>query len=726
MNAAGTYLIKLSFNWSGGVCLASFTYSKDGGPTIPIRFSGVPTLNLTTRLSNSAYSNFSFGNVTYGNAPNQTYSYDYFRVTKGASATNLSSDNAGLYVDGSSSYSSRALTWHAGAGETSQDKGDNTGSYWHFEGGQLLLSRTIAAADREAPGTEMNLAALASGSDDARWEFNTNAVSEVGGKTLTLVSGATVSGGVLRLNDSGTQSATCAASLPNGTFSIMAKVTPGADLSSTAANDMVLASYGGAGSGSNTAWLGRWFDDPNNLTSVANTGTGTSGSFVGVTAVSGAVTCPAQSSNTRYVQMTDLNTTGATANDGYGEWTVEARVKTSLIGNTGSFNVFWIGDDYAGSGNGARISIHCSNTVLYLGTEDSGGLGDRLLRVPFAYLEALTSAGNTPTNGAYHKYRLLRKSYTAGTQTSDPRDLFSLWYDDVEVSLQVGVNNVTLTNLIMRNTVIKAADAYLRIGGTTRQPSGQEVTVDYVSFRNAAVAASALTRVTVTNGGCLTLTDGTASVQTSPVVGETPFSMAIVRDGSLSPTMFVHVDAANQLASVSDVLYHLLGLNNVDDVSSVAGMKPFLPWCTPVKRPDGRDDYLADVVVMSCILRAMTVVGASQRLACAKSVATLLRKSPFIPKSVFGVDMGGNPYEGRFSDLAISPLPKGMLSASQLLRSSNLSLTSLTAHKFASGEMRKAKVADDVRRRFRAQMKEMAGIQRTGRPRPDATRGGTS
>eukprot|EP00899_Mesostigma_viride_P023557 jgi/Mesvir1/4386/Mv02888-RA.1 len=489
---------------------------------------------------------------------------------------------------------------------------------------------------------------------------------------------------------------------------------------------MVLASYGGAGSGSNTAWLGRWFDDPNNLTSVANTGTGTSGSFVGVTAVSGAVTCPAQSSNTRYVQMTDLNTTGATANDGYGEWTVEARVKTSLIGNTGSFNVFWIGDDYAGSGNGARISIHCSNTVLYLGTEDSGGLGDRLLRVPFAYLEALTSAGNTPTNGAYHKYRLLRKSYTAGTQTSDPRDLFSLWYDDVEVSLQVGVNNVTLTNLIMRNTVIKAADAYLRIGGTTRQPSGQEVTVDYVSFRNAAVAASALTRVTVTNGGCLTLTDGTASVQTSPVVGETPFSMAIVRDGSLSPTMFVHVDAANQLASVSDVLYHLLGLNNVDDVSSVAGMKPFLPWCTPVKRPDGRDDYLADVVVMSCILRAMTVVGASQRLACAKSVATLLRKSPFIPKSVFGVDMGGNPYEGRFSDLAISPLPKGMLSASQLLRSSNLSLTSLTAHKFASGEMRKAKVADDVRRRFRAQMKEMAGIQRTGRPRPDATRGGTS
>eukprot|EP00899_Mesostigma_viride_P029777 jgi/Mesvir1/9985/Mv05776-RA.1 len=690
LDSAGTYLIKVSTAWSGGVCLGTITFSKDGGPTIPVRFSGSPTVNLTSRLSNC----YKWGVVvgSSGYAPNNQYTVDYFKMVKGTSSTNLSSDNAGLYVDGSSSYSSRALTWHAGAGETSQDKGDNTGSYWHFEGGQLLLSRTIAAADREAPGTEMNLAALASGSDDARWEFNTNAVSEVGGKTLTLVSGATVSGGVLRLNDSGTQSATCAASLPNGTFSIMAKVTPGADLSSTAANDMVLASYGGAGSGSNTAWLGRWFDDPNNLTSVANTGTGTSGSFVGVTAVSGAVTCPAQSSNTRYVQMTDLNTTGATANDGYGEWTVEARVKTSLIGNTGSFNVFWIGDDYAGSGNGARISIHCSNTVLYLGTEDSGGLGDRLLRVPFAYLEALTSAGNTPTNGAYHKYRLLRKSYTAGTQTSDPRDLFSLWYDDVEVSLQVGVNNVTLTNLIMRNTVIKAADAYLRIGGTTRQPSGQEVTVDYVSFRNAAVAASALTRVTVTNGGCLTLTDGTASVQTSQVVGETPFSMAIVRDGSLSstrlyvdgvlsatiassvdvgalptltlgpgkahPTMFVHVDAANQLASVSDVLYHLLGLNNVDDVSSVAGMKPFLPWCTPVKRPDGRDDYLADVVVMSCILRAMTVVGASQRLACAKSVATLLRKSPFIPKSVFGVDMGGNPYEGRFSDLAISPCPR--------------------------------------------------------------------
>eukprot|EP00899_Mesostigma_viride_P001022 jgi/Mesvir1/10920/Mv11462-RA.1 len=183
---------------------------------------------------------------------------------------------------------------------------------------------------------------------------------------------------------------------------------------------------------------------------------------------------------------------------------------------------------------------------------------------------------------------------------------------------------------------------------------------------------------------------------------------------SISPIMSVRVDAVSNLVSVSDVLYHLLGLTNVDDVSSLQGMKQFLPWCAPVKRSDGRDDYMADVVVMSCILRGMTVTGASKRLACAQAVAALLRQSSLIPKSVFGVDLNGNPHEGRFSDLVVAPLPKGVMSASQLTRLNNPVFASLTARRFASQEMKRAKVPDDVRLRFRDQMKEMAGIRENG------------
>eukprot|EP00899_Mesostigma_viride_P018412 jgi/Mesvir1/26572/Mv16226-RA.1 len=230
---------------------------------------------------------------------------------------------------------------------------------------------------------------------------------------------------------------------------------------------------------------GEWPDPyiPHGLRTVANTGTGTSGSFAGVTAVSGAVVCPAQSASTRYVQLTDLATTGATANDGYGEWTVEARMKTTAVGNVNNFGIFFVGDDYAGSANGARVSLYCSaNANLYIVTEDLGKT-DRLLRIPFTYLEALTSAGNRPTNGAYHKYRLLRKTYTGAVEgLSDARNLFQLWYDDVEVNLQTGQNGVTLPDSVLQNPQIKVANSYLRIGGTTRQQSAQEVTYDYVPF----------------------------------------------------------------------------------------------------------------------------------------------------------------------------------------------------------------------------------------------------
>eukprot|EP00899_Mesostigma_viride_P018408 jgi/Mesvir1/26569/Mv25607-RA.1 len=167
---------------------------------------------------------------------------------EGGSASNVNANGGGIFMDGNSSFSDRAISWHMGAGETSQDKGDNTGSYWHIEGGQLLFSRTIALADRYAPGTNVLLSSLASGADDTRWEFTSGTTSEVGAKVMTLNGGATVANGVLKVNDSGSQSASCATSMPNGSFTIIAKVTPKADLSSSSANGVVLLSYAGPSS----------------------------------------------------------------------------------------------------------------------------------------------------------------------------------------------------------------------------------------------------------------------------------------------------------------------------------------------------------------------------------------------------------------------------------------------------------------------------------------------
>eukprot|EP00899_Mesostigma_viride_P005147 jgi/Mesvir1/14633/Mv05303-RA.1 len=142
-------------------------------------------------------------------------------------------------------------------------------------------------------------------------------------------------------------------------------------------------------------------------------------------------------------------------------------------------------------------------------------------------------------------------------------------------------------------------------------------------------------------------------------------------------------------------------------------MRKFVPWCHPAKGPNGRDDLMADVVVMSCILRSVTVVGASKRLAAARDVAALLHQSPEIPNSVFGVGIAGGAEGGRYSDLVVTPLPKGVVTADQMTRANHPVITSmnqLAVYRFALQEMRKANVPEDVRLRFREEIKEMAGI----------------
>eukprot|EP00899_Mesostigma_viride_P023811 jgi/Mesvir1/4614/Mv19621-RA.1 len=249
------------------------------------------------------------------------------------------------------------------------------------------------------------------------------------------------------------------------------------------------------GAGTNESWVGQWFEDPANLTSKLNNGSGTSGTFTTPTLPSGgALAIPSGvSASQRYVNAVDLNL--GTGNDGYGEFTVEARVKNDNAGTQTAFNVFWVGDDYGTNGGGYRIQVYVDNK-LNISTESAGGsgFGNKDVTIPFTAISAaFTAAGVTytgdPTNGAYHKYRLARKRYTTvtgpGATVSDPRLLFQLWYDDVEIPLQIGLNGVAFNATDVRNVTITAASAYIRVGSTSRQTTTQAITMDYVRFKNS-------------------------------------------------------------------------------------------------------------------------------------------------------------------------------------------------------------------------------------------------
>eukprot|EP00899_Mesostigma_viride_P009526 jgi/Mesvir1/18575/Mv17084-RA.1 len=289
-------------------------------------------------------------------------------------------------------------------------------------------------------------------------------------------------------NKTGTQSATCTSSLPSGTFSVIAKVFPGADLSLSAADALALLSYGPTaltvldtgklritdgvtpaetssdvvgstpftvaivrdGSLSSTRlyvdgslaatiassadvgsaaseWLGKWeFEN-----SLSNTGAGTSsgaftkaaGSTLSATALAVPIT---GAGNVNYVWAQEMNTTGVTADDGFGMFAVE--VKAS-VATTGYANVFTLGQDHASKGAGERITLYAANSgsAFWLTTEPNftrvPNANDNYLNIPYAYL---TSLGlSPPTDGLSHKYKLLRKALDGSiTNTADQTSLF--------------------------------------------------------------------------------------------------------------------------------------------------------------------------------------------------------------------------------------------------------------------------------------------------------------
>eukprot|EP00899_Mesostigma_viride_P021989 jgi/Mesvir1/29792/Mv19488-RA.1 len=215
--------------------------------------------------------------------------------------------------------------------------------------------------------------------------------------------------------------------------------------------------------------------------------------------VGGVVTIPAsnvETENLRSVNLKDLVASGSTSgsDDGYAAWTIEARVAGSGLS---PFQVIWMGTD----GGIRRIQVMITAGGIVISTESRNApyaYGDRQLSIPPEVISARAPGKGLPADGAYHKYRLARKSYVTtaaeGWKIANPELLFDFWYDDVKIPLKmpsdIGVlwangstylSNVPITNANNYNT--------LRLGPNWRFATGVVSTVDYVRVKNGITYA---------------------------------------------------------------------------------------------------------------------------------------------------------------------------------------------------------------------------------------------
>eukprot|EP00899_Mesostigma_viride_P013463 jgi/Mesvir1/22117/Mv18720-RA.1 len=72
----------------------------------------------------------------------------------------------------------------------------------------------------------------------------------------------------------------------------------------------------------------------------------------------------ATGANTILATIVGLNTRGASDNDGFGNWTVEVRMKFNASGASTQANVFMMGQDNTGTGAGARIGPGVHNVAI--------------------------------------------------------------------------------------------------------------------------------------------------------------------------------------------------------------------------------------------------------------------------------------------------------------------------------------------------------------------------
>eukprot|EP00899_Mesostigma_viride_P000526 jgi/Mesvir1/10474/Mv22281-RA.1 len=202
----------------------------------------------------------------------------------------------------------------------------------------------------------------------------------------------------------------------------------------------------------------------------------------------------ATGANTILATIVGLNTRGASDNDGFGNWTVEVRMKFNASGASNQANVFMMGQDNTGTGAGARIGIICnhpdSNTLAISVESNQGtGYGDRYIYFPYSLLTTLAGTG-APNDGQYHTFRLARLTYTGGLVTTVLTNLFRVWYDNSEIPLNhQDVTQSHLTSSVgpgpgVHNVAIKNEWRIIRLGTINRAPHNQSTTVDYVRITN--------------------------------------------------------------------------------------------------------------------------------------------------------------------------------------------------------------------------------------------------
>eukprot|EP00899_Mesostigma_viride_P018406 jgi/Mesvir1/26567/Mv16222-RA.1 len=346
-----------------------------------------------------------------------------------------------------------------------------------------------------------------------------------------------------------------------------------------------------------STWLGEWQFNSN----LANTGTGTSLAFTAPAPSGGALIIAAASgSNTTYVRAEDIDTTGVASDDGYGEFMVEAQVKNQASGNTTTFNILTIGQDFSGQGNGYAIRLaHVNGGYIYIQTENQtvGGVTgiDYNLRMPVSNLAAISGTG-IPTNGAYHSYRLARKSWS-GTTTSNPSNLFQFWYDNVEIPMSNPAWQLT-TNGVMYNVPIKKSYAHLRVGNIARFINGQTVYVDYVKFKNDILVPGTTTTTTTTsyNGMYKLYVDGVQVVIPSapPELGNVSINTKTLTFGEDSQWGFNNV---SRYATWDNIRF----LNRAVTAAEVTKLSDANPTCpqyytvTDTAFPDGNESFAVSV-----------------------------------------------------------------------------------------------------------------------------------
>eukprot|EP00899_Mesostigma_viride_P000398 jgi/Mesvir1/10359/Mv10560-RA.1 len=363
-------------------------------------------------------------------------SFDEVRVESVTAPTNTAADGAGILVEGNgvvnSKTADRSIRWSK---NVTQEMGDETGSYWHVKGGQIMLTRTIDVARRKAPGSDVTLA------------------------DLPVKVGTTTEPHMWKM-------ATTSGTTPNCT-------TP------DAVDSLPLTHTASSGTG---GWLGDWQFNADLL----NSGTGTAPSFTtSLSTATGEITLPTVGSGTGFpcphkVQMTDMNFSSVS---GWGSWTVEISAKTTNNAG-GVYAFFTVGQDGTSTSSFSQIVLYGIINSVAICTE-SNGYTNRILNISNAVLNPTGAITGAPNNGGYHTYKLVKKYYNVSGVVSNPSLLFDFYYDgkliNISTPFQTGITqNGDLPNPPVGKT--PGTDNILMLGGTYRRPTDNTTTVTYVKY----------------------------------------------------------------------------------------------------------------------------------------------------------------------------------------------------------------------------------------------------